>query len=143
MFNLQKSVYNEDIRGDRMRILLITVGVIFTIIGFIGAVLPLLPTTPFLLVAAFCFAKSSDKFHDWLIETKIYKAYVEDFRQHRGYTLKNKFKLLISLYIVISFSYYMIDIWWMRIGLLIMVSLQTIVLFTLVKTIHKNDSINK
>lgn len=126
-----------------MRILLITVGVIFTIIGFIGAVLPLLPTTPFLLVAAFCFAKSSDKFHDWLIETKIYKAYVEDFRQHRGYTLKNKFKLLISLYIVISFSYYMIDIWWMRIGLLIMVSLQTIVLFTLVKTIHKNDSINK
>ena len=126
-----------------MRILLITVGVIFTIIGFIGSVLPLLPTTPFLLVAAFCFAKSSDKFHDWLIETKIYKAYVEDFRQHRGYTLKNKFKLLISLYIVISFSYYMIDIWWMRIGLLIMVSLQTIVLFTLVKTIHKNDSINK
>ncbi|PTF14178.1 YbaN family protein [Staphylococcus devriesei] len=121
-----------------MKYFLITVGVLFTIIGFVGVVLPLLPTTPFLLVAVICFSNSSEKFRNWLVNTKIYKNYVGSFRNNKGYTLKNKFKLLLSLYIVIGFSIFMIDNTLVRIGLVIMVCLQTIVLFTFVKTLPEN-----
>ncbi|NBK46855.1 YbaN family protein [Staphylococcus delphini] len=121
-----------------MRYLLLGIGGIFTLLGFAGAVLPLLPTTPFLLVAVLCFAKSSDRFHDWLIQTKVYQAYVEDFRKYRGYTMKKKIQLLISLYIVVGFSIWMVDVTMVRLGLLVMVVLQTVVLFTWVKTLPKS-----
>ena len=118
-----------------MKYILLTIGWVCTIIGFIGVIVPLLPTTPFLLLATICFAKSSEKFQYWLIHTKIYREYVESFKNERGYTLIKKFKLLASLYIVIAFSIYMIDHTMIRMILLIMVSFQTIFLFTFVKTL--------
>ena len=121
-----------------MKYFLITMGVLFTIIGFVGAVLPLLPTTPFLLVAVICFSKSSERFEKWLVNTKVYITYVESFKNNKGYTLKNKFKLLISVYIVVGFSIFMIDHSLIRLGLVIMVVIQTIVLFTVVKTLPKD-----
>lgn len=123
-----------------MRLILIVIGLIFTALGIAGAVLPLLPTTPFLLVAVFCFARSSDRFYNWLINQKIYKEYVENFYLHRGYTLPQKIKILISLYIVIGFSIYMVDVLSVRIGLIIMVVIQTIVLFTFVKTLPQSNN---
>ncbi|GJF44855.1 hypothetical protein SA19061_19450 [Staphylococcus argenteus] len=54
-----------------MRLILIVIGLIFTALGIAGAVLPLLPTTPFLLVAVFCFARSSDRFYNWLINGSV------------------------------------------------------------------------
>ncbi|EOB7907995.1 YbaN family protein [Staphylococcus aureus] len=122
-----------------MRLILIVIGLIFTALGIAGAVLPLLPTTPFLLVAVFCFARSSDRFYNWLINQKIYKEYVENFYLHRGYTLQQKIKILISLYIVIDFSIYMVDVLAVRVGLIIMVIIQTAVLFTFVKTLPKSN----
>lgn len=122
-----------------MRYILIAIGVIFTLLGFAGAVLPLLPTTPFLLVAVICFAKSSKKFHDWLVQTKVYQAYVEDFKLYRGYTMRKKIQLLISLYIVVGFSIWAVEIPIIRIGLFIMVIIQTIVLFTWVRTLPEKQ----
>ncbi|MEC6982744.1 YbaN family protein [Staphylococcus aureus] len=122
-----------------MRLILIVIGLIFTALGIAGAVLPLLPTTPFLLVAVFCFARSSDRFYNWLINQKIYKEYVENFYLRRGYTLQQKIKILISLYIVIAFSIYMVDVLAVRVGLIIMVIIQTAVLFTFVKTLPKSN----
>lgn len=123
-----------------MRLILIVIGLIFTALGIAGAVLPLLPTTPFLLVAVFCFARSSDRFYNWLINQKIYKEYVENFYLHRGYTLQQKIKILISLYIVIGFSIYMVYVLAVRVGLIIMVIIQTAVLFTFVKTLPKSNN---
>ncbi|WP_105996056.1 YbaN family protein [Staphylococcus agnetis] len=122
-----------------MKYILLTLGLFFTFVGFMGVILPLLPTTPFLLLAAICFAKSSDRFKEWLIHTKIYKEYVESFKNERGYTLINKFKLLVSLYIVIAFSIYIIDHTIVRVLLLMMVCCQTIFLFTFVKTLPKQS----
>ncbi|QLK86658.1 YbaN family protein [Staphylococcus sp. 17KM0847] len=121
-----------------MRFFLVPIGIAFTLLGFAGAVLPLLPTTPFLLVAVICFAKSSERLHGWLIKTTIYQAYVEDFRKYRGYTMRKKIQLLISVYIVVGFSIWMVDLFWVRIGLMIMLAIQTTVLFTWVKTLPKS-----
>lgn len=118
-----------------MRYILIMIGLISTITGFVGIVVPLLPTTPFLLLAAVCFSRSSERFNHWLINTKVYVEYVESFKRDRGFTLKNKFKILLSLYIVIALSLYLLDNFYIRIGLIVMVTFQTIVLFTLVKTL--------
>ena len=56
-----------------MKILFIIFGIISFILGAIGVVLPILPTTPFLLLSAFLFSKSSDRFHEYLIQTKLIK----------------------------------------------------------------------
>lgn len=95
---------------------------------------------PFFTRSSFCFARSSDRFYNWLINQKIYKEYVENFYLHRGYTLQQKIKILISLYIVIGFSIYMVDVLAVRIGLIIMVIIQTAVLFTFVKTLPKSNN---
>ncbi|MCD8913986.1 YbaN family protein [Staphylococcus simulans] len=126
-----------------MRYILIAIGLIAAIVGFIGIVVPLLPTTPFLLLAAVCFSRSSERFNRWLVNTKIYDEYVESFKRDRGFTLKKKFKILMSLYIVIAFSIFMIEHSLVRIGLLIMVTIQTVVLFTLVKTLPEDSKEDK
>ena len=74
-----------------MRYVLIALGIVFTVIAFTGAVLPLLPTTPFLILAAICFTNSSRKFKIWLESTQIYKNYVENLKIQRVYyERKNK-----------------------------------------------------
>jgi len=123
--------------GYLLRLLLLSVGVISTILGFVGAFLPLLPTTPFLLLAVFCFARSSDKFHNWLVHTKIYKSYVQEFYERDGYTLKKKFQLLLSVVIVVGISIYLVDNIYVKIGLSVMLLMQAIVLFTVVKTLDE------
>ncbi|MGV2928451.1 YbaN family protein [Macrococcus capreoli] len=120
-----------------MRLLLLSVGVIATILGFVGAFMPLLPTTPFLLLAVFCFARSSDAFHNWLIKTKVYQSYVQEFYERGGYTLKKKFQLLFSVVIVVGLSIYFVDHLYVKIGLAVMLVMQVIVLFTLVKTLDE------
>ncbi len=121
-----------------MRYVLIALGIVFTVIAFTGAVLPLLPTTPFLILAAICFTNSSRKFKIWLESTQIYKNYVENLKKYKGYSMKEKIRILISLYIVVGFSIFMISNLYIRIGLMIMVVIQTIVLFTFVKTLPAN-----
>lgn len=121
-----------------MRYVLIALGIVFTVIAFTGAVLPLLPTTPFLILAAICFTNSSRKFKIWLESTQIYKNYVENLKKYKGYTMKEKIRILISLYIVVGFSIFMISNLYIRIGLMIIVVIQTIVLFTFVKTLPAN-----
>ena len=94
----------------------------------------------FLTRSSLLFCTKFGSFYNWLINQKIYKEYVENFYLHRGYTLPQKIKILISLYIVIGFSIYMVDVLAVRIGLIIMVVIQTIVLFTFVKTLPQSNN---
>lgn len=79
------------------------------IVGIIGIIFPILPTTPFLLVSSICFAKSSDKFYNWFINTKIYKNNLEDFVKNREMKIRTKIYLMILSSGMIIISIFMVD----------------------------------
>lgn len=76
-------------------------------LGALGAVLPLLPAFPFLMLAAFCFAKSSEKLHNWFVSTKLYKKNLESFVQGKGMTVKTKIRIMITVTILMSIGFIM------------------------------------
>lgn len=76
-------------------------------LGAVGAVLPILPTVPFLMLAAFCFAKSSEKLHNWFVSTKLYKKNLESFVQGKGMTMKTKIRIMITVTILMSIGFIM------------------------------------
>ena len=88
-----------------MKIVLIILGFITLGLGATGVALPVLPTTPFLLVSAFCFAKSSDRLNTWFRGTKLYKNNLESFVRGQGMTKKTKLKIMttVTLLMVIAF----------------------------------------
>lgn len=73
-------------------------------IGSIGVVLPILPTTPFLLLSAYCFTRTSKKFEVWLKGTRMYQAYVADYAETKTIPLKRKWKILANIYLLMGFS---------------------------------------
>lgn len=77
-----------------VRILFAGAGMVFFLIGSIGKVMPFLPTTPFYLLALFCFSKSSPKFKHWLTGTKLYRKYIKSFDEDRSLKLKTKIIIL-------------------------------------------------
>jgi hypothetical protein len=94
----------NQIRSAALRYALIAVGVVFVAIGAIGIVVPLLPTTTFLLLAAACFARSSPRFHQWLLENRVLGAYIRDYLSGAGMTLRAKVLSISMLWIVIGSS---------------------------------------
>ncbi len=89
-------------------------GFLCLVLGTIGVFLPVLPTVPFYLVTAFSFAKSSDRLHNWFINTKLYKKNLESFVERKAMTLKTKLSILISVTLVMGFGFFMMarkEIW--------------------------------
>lgn len=84
--------------------LLITIGTACVCLGFAGIFLPLLPTTPFLLLAAACYAASSDKFYRWLIGNRWFGRYIRNYREGRGLTVTAKLLSIITLWAAIGYS---------------------------------------
>lgn len=89
------------------KLLYIILGCIGLGVGAVGAVLPLLPAFPFLLLAAFCFAKSSERLHNWFIGTKLYKDNLESFVAGKGMTKKTKVRIMITVTILMSIGFIM------------------------------------
>ncbi|WP_312702380.1 YbaN family protein [Sedimentibacter sp.] len=85
--------------------LFVGLGFVFFALGAIGTLLPVLPTTPFLLAAAFFFAKGSEKFNNWFLSTKLYKNHLESFISERAMTFKTKACILgfASTMLIIAF----------------------------------------
>ncbi|NLC96735.1 MAG: DUF454 domain-containing protein [Erysipelotrichaceae bacterium] len=86
-----------------MKIIYLIIGIISLAIGAIGIVIPVLPTTPFLLLSAYCFANSSKRMNEWFINSKIYKKHLESFVQNRSMTLKTKVSILAFASIMLAF----------------------------------------
>lgn len=87
------------------KILYIVLGTIGLILGAIGAVLPLLPAFPFLLLATVCYAKSSERLHNWFINTKLYKNNLDSYVQGKGMSWQVKIRIMIMITILMSIGF--------------------------------------
>ncbi len=83
----------------------IVLGCIGVGLGAVGAVLPLLPSFPFLLLAAFCFTKSSERLHTWFIHTKLYKKNLESYVQGKGMTRTTKRRIMLTVTALMSVGF--------------------------------------
>ncbi len=92
----------SEVKNRYQKYLLIIAGVISVFLAFLGIFLPILPTTPFLLLAAFLFSKSSDKFYYWLINNKLFGSFIKNYREGRGVSRQAKFVSLTSLWLVMG-----------------------------------------
>ncbi len=89
------------------KMIYITVGCIGLALGAVGAVLPLLPAFPFLLLAAICFGKSSERLNNWFKSTKLYKNNLESFVKGQGMTWKTKIKIMITVTVLMTIGFIM------------------------------------
>lgn len=89
------------------KILWIILGCISVGLGAIGAVLPMLPSVPFLMLATISFTKSSEKLHTWFINTKLYKNNLEDYVAGRGMTRKTKICVMTIITLLMLFGFLM------------------------------------
>lgn len=123
-----------------MRILFICLGFLFVGIGAVGIVVPILPTTPFLLLASFFFAKGSKRFHDWFMSTKLYKKHLESFVQSRAMTLKSKLTILLPVSAMLIITFIFVNNLHARIVLVILFIGKYLYFFTQIKTIKEDES---
>ena len=93
-----------------MKLFFIILGFISMGLGCVGVILPILPTTPFLLLASFCFAKGSTRFHIWFTNTNLYKNHLENFVKTRAMTLRTKVTLLAFASTMLLIGFIMSDV---------------------------------
>ena len=116
------------------RWILIIAGTIFLGFGIIGIFLPILPTTPFLLLSAACYARSSQRFYNWLMNNKWFGNYIKNYREGRGVPLKFKIFTISLLWITILTSiYFIINNFWIEI-ILIMIAIGVTIHIITIKT---------
>lgn len=102
-----------------LRPLLIICGTLFVILGIVGIVVPLVPTTPLLLLAAFCYARSSEKLYHKLLNTKWLGDYIKSFQAGNGIPLRAKFISIIILWLSSGYSiFFLIPLLWVKVILL-------------------------
>ncbi len=118
---------NEQFLRKSIKVLLISIGTFFVGVGIVGIFVPILPTTPFLLIAAALYARSSKKFYNWLINNKIFGRFIKNYREGKGIPLKIKIITVTALWITIGYSaIFAVDIFWVRIMLVIIAAGVTI-----------------
>ena len=102
------------------KILWICLGCIGVGLGAVGAVIPMLPAFPFLLLAAFSFARSSEKLHTWFINTKLYKDNLEDYVAGKGMTVKTKVRIMITVTLLMSIGFIMMGMKGIVVGCIVL-----------------------
>jgi len=101
------------------RALLIALGTLCVALGVLGVFLPILPTTPFLLLAAFCYGRSSKRFYNWLMTNRWCGRYIRNYREGKGIPLRQKMLTITLLWLTIGFTaWWAVSLWWLRLILL-------------------------
>ena len=86
-----------------------TLGCVSLALGVVGIVLPVLPTVPFFLLTAFCFAKSSQRLHNWCLGTAMYKKYIGSYMKRKGMTLRAKLTLIGTVTALMAVGFVMMS----------------------------------
>lgn len=118
----------EVILKNVFKAIYIILGIIFLSLGIIGIVLPVLPTTPFILLASFCLAKGSERINKRFKRTKIYQDYILNFKAN-GLTKKQKIRIVITADLMLLLSGYFVNNTHVRIFLFCLALIKTIVIF--------------
>lgn len=103
--------YSNEVRPLKAawkRKILIVLGTLFFVIGVFGIFLPLLPTTPFLLLSAACYARASARFYNWLINHYILGPYIRDWRSNKGMPLRTKLTAILLIVVCFAISSFFI-----------------------------------
>lgn len=104
--------------GHAGRALLVAAGLLCVALGVLGIVVPGLPTTPFLLLAAFCFARSSERFHQWLLSHRWLGPYIRNFEDGRGMTLRDKTITVGTLWLTMGITIvFFVPVWWGKLAM--------------------------
>lgn len=100
------------------RVILVVLGTVFVVTGVIGIFLPILPTTPFMLLAAWCYARSSTRFYNWIMNNKVFGPIIREWRQHRSIPRRAKTTALILMPSTFGVSIiFFVPIFWVQIML--------------------------
>jgi len=91
--------------------LLIIAGTLSLAVGIVGIVVPVLPTTPFLLLAAGCYLRSSQRFYNWLMANRLFGAYIRNYIEGRGIPIKLKLFIIALLWVTIGISIWLVANW--------------------------------
>lgn len=96
-----------------MRIFLIILGSISLVLGVVGIFLPMLPTTPFLLLSAAVWLKASPSLYEWLLNHRVFGEYIRNFREHRAIPLRVKIISVSMVWLTIGYCIFaVVDEWW-------------------------------
>jgi uncharacterized membrane protein YbaN (DUF454 family) len=125
----------KNIIKSQIKLLWLMIGIVSMVLGAIGVVLPVLPTTPFLLLASFCFAKGSDRFHKWFIGTKLYKKHLESFVTSRSMTLKTKLCILLPASAMLILAMLAMSNIYGRVFIVFLIIFKYIYFFTRIETV--------
>ena len=105
MTGLEGDIHTVDLNRSRLsRIVWFMAGFTVMCIGLVGIIVPGLPTTPLMILAAACFAKSSQKFYDWIINNKMFGHHVKNYREGKGIPKKSKPVILGTMWIFVLFA---------------------------------------
>lgn len=127
-------------RKDILRIFLIGIGSLSLAIGIVGIILPILPTTPFILVAGVCFAKASHRLHTWLLTSKLTKKAYLRVLNKEGITLKMKIGILAFAWAMLLFAaLFLANSTAMRVVYPSLGAVKTVLFFTVIKTAPKTE----
>lgn len=120
--------------------ILLSIGTISVVLGIIGIIIPLIPTTPLLLLGAACWFRTSKKLHHWLVNNKWLGPYIKQYQDGLGIPLKTKLFVITIMWISISFSAILIvPIFWVKILLFLVAGCITCYISS-IKTLRKNES---
>jgi uncharacterized membrane protein YbaN (DUF454 family) len=111
--------------------LLIVSGTLCVALAILGMFLPVLPTTPFLLLAAVCYARGSKRFYNWLMTNRWYGQYIRHYREGKGIPLKQKVFAILLLWLTIGYAVWAVSLWWVQLILLAIAGGVTIHLTTI------------
>lgn len=106
-------------------------------LGAVGVLLSVLPTTQFLLLSSFCFARGSERFHRWFLNTKLYRNHLDSFVRDRAMTLKTKFCILLPASAMLLIAMYMMSNLPGRLFILFLIFFKYIYFFTKIRTVRK------
>lgn len=127
----------EGIEIKLIKLLYIVLGFLFMGLGMLGVILPLLPTTPLLLLALFFFVKGSERFEAWFKETNIYKKHLEDFVREKAMTLKQKITINLFADVMILIAFFTVDKIWVRVILIGVIVYKYYYFITKIKTVAR------